>query len=332
MRKIILLTITFLLLSFVFPQLALAIGQMTQPIVFKDVLRGQIVQETLTLYGSEEKETAYGLVADGDIKNWTTFYFPEGLENPIQEIKIPAQSQVNVIAQFQVPEDMPNGTYSGTVAIVSLPEKTEEGEGISASVRLRVDREVSITVTDKEIIKFETTIIPLKYGVGKGEPLKIKVIYDNQGNVAIKPDIQLKITQLSTGNVIHNAIYPYPEGEEAVKPFERREFPNLIEWQTAGQENGKYKAEIKVLLNGNLIEEESFRFDVGVDIMALLLANIALLGGGNLMFGWFVIGGILIIIAGILIFFNKRPELLRAGIDPIRNMISNGVNKIKSLF
>ncbi len=328
MKKIICSTIILLTLGFLLPQLAFGIGQMTKPIVFKDVLRGQEVQETLTLFNSEEKEVIYGLAAEGDIRNWITFYSVDNLENPIKEIKILAQSQINVLAKFKVSNDTPNGTYTGEVIIFTNPEPKEKEEGMSVSVGLSIGRDVSITVTDKEIIKFETTIIPLKYGVGRGEPLKIKVIYDNQGNVSIKPDIQLKITQVSTGKIVQNVIYPYPEGENAIKPFERKEFSNLIEWPTAGQENGKYKAEIKVLLNGKTYEEESFRFDIGVDIMALLLANIALLGGGNLMFGWFVIGGILIIIAGILIFFNKRPELLKVGVERIKV----GIERIKSLF
>jgi uncharacterized membrane protein len=331
----IILPIVILSIVILSTQRVFAIGQMTKPIVIENVLRGQIVQETLILYSSEAKEMTYGLIAEGEIENWAKFYLANDLENPISQLPIPANSQTNAIVQFQIPEDAPNGTYTGTVAFFSLPEK-EKNEGITASVGVRVDREVSITITDKEILKFETTIIPLKYGVRNGEPLKIKVIYDNQGNVSIKPDIQLKIIQISTGNTIHNAIYPYPEGENPVKPFERREFPNLIEWPTAGQENGKYKAEIKVLLNGEVMEEESFRFDVGVNIWALLLAAIypfvSNLGGGNLMFGWFVLGGILLILAGILTFFYKRPKLLKVLANPIRNAISNGINKIKSLF
>ncbi len=301
-------------LIFVLPQAVFAIGQMTKPIVLENVLRGQTVQETLILYGGE-REMTYGLMAEGEIKNWARFYLPDDLENPITEIKIPANVHLNAIVQFQVPKDTPNGKYTGSVVIFSQPEK-EEKEGIMASVGLMVEREVSITVTDQEILKFETAIIPLKYGLGRGEPLKIKAIYDNQGNVAIKPDLQLKITQIRTGNVIHNAIYPYPENENPIRPFERREFPNLIEWPTAGQENGKYKADIKVLLNGKVMEEESFIFDIVVDILALLfsavLPAVSKLGGGSLIFGWFVLGGILLAIAGILTLIYKKPNLFKS--------------------
>ncbi len=320
-KTIVILT-ALIILGFILPQTSFAIGQMTKPIVLKDVLRGQTVESTLILYNSEEKEVVYQLIAEGGIKNWTAFYLPTDLENPISEIKILAKSNIKAVAKFTVPKDTPNGEYTGEVAIVTLPEK-KQNEGISASVGLKVGREVLITVTDKEIIKFETTIIPLKYGVGKGELFKIKVIYDNQGNVTIKPDLHLKIIQIRTGNVVHNAIYPYPEGEELVRPLERKIFENLIEWQTAGQENGKYRAEIKVLLDGKTYKEESFRFTIGVDIEKLLAA-VAFLGGGNLTLGWFIIGAIFLIIAGILTAIYKNPNIL--------NIFKIGIEKIKSLL
>jgi uncharacterized membrane protein len=319
-KKLVNLLIFSILLGFALPQIVSGIGQMTKPIIFESVLRGQEIETILNLYNSEDKEILYGLNADGDIKAWTTFFAMDNLENPITKIKIPAQSRVDAIAKFNVPNDTPNGAYAGQVAIVTLLEEEENKEGLSVSVGSRVGRDVSITVTDKEIINFQTTIIPLKYGVSKGEPLKIKVIYENKGNIAIKPDIQLKITKIDSGNVVLNVIYPYPEGENPVKPFERKEFPNLIDWSTAGQENGKYKAEMKVLLNGKSSQEESFRFDVGVNVETLLASVAAIFGGGNLILAWFVIGIILLLIVGSLALIYKKSALLKAGVNKLKNL------------
>lgn len=310
-KKIANLLIILIILSFVLPQMVLAIGQMTKPIVLQDVLRGQEVTEVLNLFNSEDKEVTFGLKAEGQIESWASFYQidDKNLENPITEIQIPPQSRLNAIVKFTVPKDTPNGEYSGEVAIFTLPSKDKKTGEMSVSVLQRVGREVSITVIDKEILKFETTIIPLKYGVRKAESLKIKVIYENLGNVSIKPDLQLKITQ--AGNTIFNAIFPYPEGEKAVRPFERKVFPNLIEWQTAGQEDGKYRAEIKILLDGKVIKEDRFRFTIGVDIEKMLgkvLAAIAWFGGGNLVLGWFIIGGVILAITIILNFLSKRKK------------------------
>lgn len=269
-KTISIFTLTILtFLSLGLAQNVLAIGQMTKPIVIENALRGQEIQETLNLFNSEEKEVNYGLVADGDIKNWTTFYTADNLKDAITKVKVSVQSYLNVIAKFKVPDDIPNGTYLGQVAVVTMTEEEEnKKEGLNVSVGMRVGRDVSIAVTDKEIVNFQTTIIPLDYGVKKGETLKIKIIYENQGNVVVKPDLQLKI--LKDDKSIFNAIFPYPEGVEPVKPLERKELPSLIEWQTSGQENGNYRAEVNVMLKNEIVKIDSFRFVVGTSKSGLV--------------------------------------------------------------
>ena len=314
MRKITNLVLIIFVLSFVLPLSASAIGQMTKPIVLQDVLRGQEVTAVLNFHNSEDKEITFQLRADGEISDWAIFYKieDENLENPITEIQVPAESYIKATVKFAIHEETPNGEYTGEVAIMTMPSGEEEIDKMSASVFQRVAREVRITVTDEEIIQFDTAIIPFRYDVKKGEPLKIKVIYDNQGNVLIEPDIQLKVIQISTGNVVQSTvIYPYPENANPVRPFERKVFENLIEWNTAGQENGKYRAEIKVLLNSQVIEEEDFKFTVGLYDWDKLLASIAAIGGGSLMLAWLIIGGILAALAGILIVANKRKIFLK---------------------
>ena len=322
------LILIIFVLSLVLPLSALAIGQMTEPIVIKDVLRDSQVTETLILYNSENKEIVYGLKAEGEIADWTSFYKIDdtNLENPITEIQIPAKLSLNALVKFDIPKNIPNGDYTGHVVIMTIPMEEKETKEVSALLRLRVSREVSITVTDKEIFNFETTIIPLKYGLSKNEPLEIKIIYYNQGNVSIEPNIQLKITQISTGKVVQNTvIYPYPEDANPVKPFERKVFENLIEWPTAGRENGRYLAELSVLLNGEVIQKEDFSFYVGFD-WSKFLASIAIIGGGNLTLAWFIIGVILLVIAGILIFVSKNQNFLKSQI------LKKWNRKIKKIF
>jgi len=300
----------FLTLGILVPLRILGIGMVTQSIIFENVLRGSEVVETLILLNSQDKDITYELVAEGEIASWASFYNVEDrkLENPIKEITLSPKSQERIIVKFTIPEDVPNGTYKGEVAIMTKPPENTEGV-ISVSVIQRVGRPVSITISDKEILDFQPTIFPLKYAIGKNQPLKIKIIYTNNGNVFIQPSVHLKIIQVSTGKVVHNAIYPYPEDEPPVKPFERRVLPELIEWQTAGQKNGLYEAQIKVLLDGETYFEKSFRFRVGIDIMELLLASIGKLGGGNILLGWFVLGAIFLSLAAILTIFTQNKKI-----------------------
>lgn len=302
--KITIFLAIFLIFSFILPQMVFSIGQMTKPILIENVLRGQEITETLKLFNSEDKEVVYGLKAEGDIENWASFYGIEdkNLENPVTQIKIPPASYLDAIVKFTIPEDTPNGQYSGEIAVTSAPKKDSETENMVASVFQKIGREVLITVTDNEIIRLDAVFIPLKYGVKEGDSLKIKVIYDNQGNVSLRPDIQLTI--IKSNKTVFNAIFPYPEAEEAIKPKTTKTMP-LIEWQTAGQENGQYRAEIKVLLDNEVVEEHDFKFTIGFTSGTGFLAFITKLGAS----GWFIIGAFFAALAGILAFFQKNSKL-----------------------
>ena len=309
--KLIFSLITAIVIGLNIPQATFGIAMVTEPIVFENVLRGSEMTEVLHLINSEDKEVIYQLQAEGDIAGWTSFYKidDKNLENPITEISVPANSHIKAIVKFEVPKDVPNGKYTGKVAIMTASPQNKETSKMTVGILMRIEREVSITVTDKEILDFNAAIIPNKYAIGKNQPLILKVIYTNKGNVTIKPDIHLRITQLSTGEVVHNAIYPYPDEENPVRPFERKVLPDLIKWSTSGQPNGMYKAEVRVLLDGKEYFKDDFRFRVGVDIRELLMAAISTLGGGNLLLGWFVLGAIFLLLAGIFEIIRKNPKI-----------------------
>lgn len=308
MKKITFLALFLMVVSFLIGQNALAIGQMTKPIVIENVLRGQEVQATLNLFNSEKTETTYALIADGQIKDWTTFYATDNLQDAITQIKVPAQGRVDAIAKFKIPNDTPNGIYIGQVVVAEIVGENEnKKEGLSVSVGMSVGRDVSITVTDKEIIKFETSIIPLTYGVKRGEPLQIKIIYDNQGNVSVKPDLKLRI--LKDDQPIFNAIFPYPEGLEPVKLFERKELPSLIEWQTSGRENGMYKAEVTVLLKDEVVKTDSFRFSISDQGLVLGIKNI------NWKVFWPILIALAVIVLAILTVVLVRKNLKKKPVN-----------------
>ncbi len=247
-------------LGFIFPQNVMGIGQMTKPIEIKSILRGQTTESTLVLYNTEEKEVKYKLAASGAISSWTSFYTIVDSDNSIDEIQISAKSNIKAIARFTVPQDAANGTYKGEVMIIEEPEKTEGGK-VNVLVGSRIGRSVSITVTDHEIIKINATIIPNKHELAKNETLKIRVIYDNQSNVSVSPQIQFKIKKYD--QVVFNIIYPFPESESPIKPLERKELP-AIEISTASFEEGVYLADINISQEGKEVLKRDFKFSVGI--------------------------------------------------------------------
>jgi hypothetical protein len=291
-------------LSFISFQQVIAIGMMTEPIVIKDILRGQETFATLNLLNSENREVIYGLAAEGQIAGWVSFYTIEDadLESPITKINMPSAKFTDVKMKISVPNDMPNGTYTGEVlAFLASSGELIEGQ-TTVNVSQQVSRKVTVIVTDKEILQFKAAFIPATYDVQPGKALKIRVLYDNQGNIAVKPDLQLKI--IKDGATLYNAIFPYPDNEEAVRAYATKEIPP-IEWQTIGQTNGNYKAELTVSLNGAEIQKESFSFSIGYSGFGFLAA-LSFLGNNGLNSPWTLLSIMFIVLAIVLVVLDRK--------------------------
>lgn len=238
------------------PLLSSAIGQITEPIVITDALRGQSIPQKMTLINSEEVNIVFQVKADGEIKDWITFYNRDNMQDPITEVEIAPVFYHDVYAVIKVPADVPNGVYEGSLDAIVSPEKNQSDNLVS--INMKVSRSVSITVSDKEVVDIETSIIPVSYLLNSGEPAQIRIIYTNKGNITVKPDVQLKIFD-SDNKLIFNAIFPYPADQLPVNSAEQKEIP-AIEWQTTGQAPGDYIAEVTILANGQTFKTEQATF------------------------------------------------------------------------
>lgn len=293
---------------FAIPLAVFAIGQVTDPIIIKNALRGKEYQQTLIVVNSDKEEAEIGFSAQGDIAGWAKFYKPEDLKNAIETISMSAGARADIIARFKVPDSVPNGKYMGFVSAFKKAKSVENSNESSASVSQKIDREVTITISDKEIVKFDASIIPNKYDLAKGEPLIIRVRYDNQGNIDIAPQVQLKIKQ--DDKAVFSAIYLYPESEPATKPLEIREIPAL-EIPTNNFSDGSYLAEIAISESDRLTLDKKFNFSVGLIVgepepQAASGSNDA--GNNGWKISWPVMGLAMLIILAVLAFsrFNKK--------------------------
>jgi uncharacterized membrane protein len=293
---------------------ARAIGQISEPIVIKSAMRGQSATAVLTILNSESKEIKVDLKAEGQIANWTSFYeiSDKKMTNPVTQISLPIKAYKDAAVKFEIPQDAPNGVYTGLIGVATVAETSGSETESKSNVSQRIDRQVSITVSDKEVIALNVSVIPSSYDLAAGDPLKIRIIYDNQGNVAVKPDAQLKISR--DGQSIYNVIFPYPENAEAVRPGQIKELPAPIEWTTTSQANGQYRAEIKILVNDQTAKEEGFGFSLGMIKISAggLLAAVTSIGRGNTALGWVFVGGFLLLIAIFAFFLGKKIKRSRA--------------------
>ena len=257
-RRVIL---TVLILVFFAPLSAKAIGLVTSPIEIKNALKGKVYQDEMIIVNSDKTIEDLEFVAEGAIAPWTKFYNPGDLTAATTTQTISPSGRINMVVQFSVPISTPNGTYKGSVGVIKKAgSKTVKNESV-ASMKQQIDREVTITVLDKEVINFNVSVIPKSYGLNPGEPLSIRFIYDNQSNVSIKPQIQIKIKKDDA--TVHNAIYPFPETVEPILPGSMIEIPK-IEIPTTNLTNGKYLVEVDFLINGEIkAKQNKFTFILG---------------------------------------------------------------------
>lgn len=297
---------------------ALALGLVADPIIVENVLRGNEVWDTMTIINNNNAEIVYELGSQGEIENWVSFYQKDSLDQEITEVSISPNNRYEVAVKLSVPEDMPNGEYSGQLFVKQKP-KEQSGENVMAVAQM-LSKEVLITVSDEEIIDFEASIIPGEFDYKEGEAISIRVIYYNHGNVQIKPQFGLKIKKIDTQETVLNVIYPYPENEPAVSPYSSYEIP-AIEVSTNGFEDGKYRAEIAISVNDYVVEDD-FKFNIGNSHFTAtgLLGAISIIGGGNILLAWFIIGVVLVALAVFLALYRKKLSFIKAGINKFRSL------------
>lgn len=277
--KLALIVICLSLLFFSFNQV-LAIGQMTQPIVIKDALRGSDYQEKLTLLNSVQNELVYDLKAEGQIAEWATFYeiTDTKLEKPVTKITVPAGQYQDATVKFSIPESAANGDYNGSIAVKYTPTDAKS-TATSTALTQSVSRNVTISISDKEVINFNISVIPAKYDVLPDEALSIRLIYDNQSNIVITPLVDLKIKNADQS--VYNASFPFPEDLTPVKPGTQQEITALT-IPTNGWALGSYNAVFK-FKQGDYIVDKDFTFSIRKESMLPASDNIGIFSNSNWM-------------------------------------------------
>lgn len=245
----------------VMPEFVSASGIISQKIEIKDAMRGQIIEELLSVVNSGDSEIIFKLGAEGDIADWVSFKKSGDIEGLISEVTAPPKDWAKARVFIKVPDDTPNGEYTGQLtALLSAAPKQEQTDNISVGIAQKFRRPVKIIVTDVEIVDFKVKVMPEKYFINKIEPLKIKLIYINNGNIAIRPQAQIKIFN-TDGTETFNAIYPYPENEAPVRPRATKII--TVVHHSGELKDGRYRVEAIITLNGEKKYSDNFYFTVG---------------------------------------------------------------------
>ena len=261
-KKNILFNVMGIILFFIFPLSVGAIGQITKPIEIEEAIRGEEVEQLVLIMNTNDNEIIFNLDVTGDMAEWTDFFESTESEEPFEGISIPANTNLSILARFKIPEDIPNGTYQGLINITEEPKEADPEATSTAQVSLKISRAVSIMVSDQENIELSINLIPDKFNYNLGENIKARVIYHNEGNIMLSPQLRVQIGQ---GNdIFYDLIHPYPEGESPVRSLSKYEIPQL-EIPLNNLQKGKYFLKTIALHKAEPINEKTFIFSVDME-------------------------------------------------------------------
>jgi len=229
--------------------IAIGIGIGPTDIKILNAMKGEEYERFIIVYNRYQDSTSFLLNVEGNIIDWVSFYTIDGDEQ-ITEITINGKDDERVLVKFKIPEDTANGIYTGKIYVQSSPSG-ETGSG--QAVALRAISNVEIEVTGSQIMSgivrsFMTKDIEINY------PLRIKVQFQNIGNVVAKPTIRTTVTK--NGMFIDEFTYD----KTTVKTQDTETIE--IEWNTSGQIVGDYVAEVKLFLGGELLSEKDLNFKI----------------------------------------------------------------------
>jgi len=298
--------LTVAILAFcLFPFIAGAAGILSEPINVDNARRGQSHWEELLFMNPSGSALTFNLSAEGAIAKWVSFYNINDTQTPITQLVVPASSNLGAKIKFTIPDTAKNGKYQGLIVGTTLSSSANTSAQTSAQITQRLDREVNITVTDNQIVDFNTIFTPVTYTMAKDEPFKVKMIHENSGNVDIKPNVELSVSR--NNEEMFKAVFPYPDNTAAIQPNERKEIPSQVEWRTVGYEPGKYNVVLSTYENNQLNQKEQFMISIGganTNSSGLSAKLISFIGDEGM--AWATIASIVAIIASALILARSK--------------------------
>ena len=219
---------------------AIGLGIAPASITISDAFKGGTYERTITVFNTGDETGTFKLTAEGECADWISFYKPDEPDTPITEVTVSGKGKASVLVKFDIPADIANANYTATIYAQSIPEN-KGVEGAVAHAVIRIPSKVVIQVTGTQILKgtvksITTADTEINY------PLKLKVVFQNEGNVIAKPKIAVTITKTGEGGVIDRFVYE----ETGIKPG--KEGVITVFWNTTGRDTGDYIANVTVSL------------------------------------------------------------------------------------
>ena len=222
---------------------AAGVGVSPASLSYEKVLKGGIAQEHFTLFNTADAEVHYTIRVEGEVSDWFSF-------SPTPPVKVPAKGSVRVNAIVNPPADIPTGVYKCTIYVEPGEVNVTEGEGAVMGILPAVGLVTSIEITGEQVLAGNVYQISVESNeIGKS--VRFKIGFSNTGNVRANPEIDIEISKEEA------AIDTLKKSEEVI-PGAAKEI--TAEW--TGDDLGAYNANVRVLLNGDLLSQRDLKFKV----------------------------------------------------------------------
>ena len=220
---------------------AAGVGVSPATLSYEKVLKGGSAMEDFTIFNTAEADVYYDIRVKGS--DWFSF-------DPVPPVKVPANGNVKVNAIVKPPADTPVGVYNCTIYVEPSSVNVTGGAGAVVGILPAVGLRTSVEITGEQILAGSVYMMSVeKNEIGK--PVRFKIGFSNTGNVKAEPEVDIGI--LKEEEVIDTL-----KKSEEVIPGESKEI--TAEW--TGNDLGEYDANVRVLLNGDLLSQRDLKFKV----------------------------------------------------------------------
>ena len=225
----------------------LGIGVVPSEIEIRDAMRGGEYEKRITIHNTGEADTGFSITAEGACSDWMHFYRMEDQNTEVTNITIPSNDNAKILVKITIPEDAASGEHISTIGVQNIP--IEGMVGSTMIVRMPVDVTIEVTGTQiltgavKSITAIDTEV---------NHPLTVKVEFQNTGNVAAKPVVNVDISRDGT------SVDGFTYSEMAVAPTKKEIIP--VEWDTTERDSGDYVAKVSVMLGEKVLETKDLSF------------------------------------------------------------------------
>jgi hypothetical protein len=239
-KKIFMIVITLIVISTAIPlnSQGRGIGVGPAVLILEDALRGAEYNRTIFLYNYNNFDANITLNPTGEVSGWLTFYSINNTNQSIKYVIVPKQNFTKILIRINIPENISNGLYSGTVFATLLPEDVNISN-MSTTVTLKMPIELSINVTGVQDLNATIeSIVVEKTEIGY--PLNIKIGITNTGNVIARPKIIINITKDDV--YVDRIVYQ----KDNIPPGEFKQI--IVAWNTTNMVAGTYIGNLTILL------------------------------------------------------------------------------------